>query len=42
MTYFQFKKYIAASLSEVAGEYAAYEAEKTLRKVYKKIGFLAR
>ena len=28
MTYFQFKKYIAASLSEVAGEYAAYEAEK--------------
>jgi release factor glutamine methyltransferase len=28
MTYFQFKKYIAASLSGAAGEYAAYEAEK--------------
>ena len=28
MTYFQFKKYIAASLEAVAGEYAAYEAEK--------------
>lgn len=28
MTYFQFKKYVSASLSEVAGEYAAYEAEK--------------
>ena len=28
MTYFQFKKYIATSLSEVAGEYAAYEAER--------------
>lgn len=28
MTYFQFKKYIKDSLLEVAGEYAAYEAEK--------------
>ncbi|MBQ8447321.1 MAG: peptide chain release factor N(5)-glutamine methyltransferase [Clostridia bacterium] len=28
MTYFQYKKYIAAALAEVSGEYAAYEAEK--------------
>ncbi|MBQ8404936.1 MAG: peptide chain release factor N(5)-glutamine methyltransferase [Clostridia bacterium] len=28
MTYFQFKKYIKEALSGVAGEYAAYEAEK--------------
>jgi len=30
MTYFQLKKYIAASLEAVSGEYAAYEAEKTV------------
>ena len=30
MTYFQLKKYIKDSLSEVSGEYAAYEAEKIL------------
>ncbi|MBQ9745859.1 MAG: peptide chain release factor N(5)-glutamine methyltransferase [Clostridia bacterium] len=28
MTYFQFKKYVSASLCDTAGEYAAYEAEK--------------
>lgn len=30
MTYFQLKKYIKDALSEIAGEYAAYEAEKIL------------
>ena len=34
MTYFQFKKYVCASLSECAGEYAAYEAEKITCHLY--------
>ena len=34
MTYFQLKKYIASSLADVAGEYASYEAEKTVCHLY--------
>ena len=34
MTYFQFKKYIAASLGDIAGEYAIYEAEKITCHLY--------
>ena len=34
MTYFQFKKYVCASLAECAGEYAAYEAEKITCHLY--------
>jgi release factor glutamine methyltransferase len=34
MTYFQFKKYIRDSLEACAGEYAAYEAEKIICRLY--------
>ena len=34
MTYFQFKKYIAASLGSISGEYAMYEAEKITCHLY--------
>ena len=34
MTYFQFKKYVCASLEACAGEYAAYEAEKITCHLY--------
>ena len=34
MTYFQFKKYILLSLSEISGEYAAYETEKIVSHIF--------
>ncbi len=34
MSYFQLKKYISASLSDISGEYAAYEAEKIICYLY--------
>lgn len=34
MTYFQFKKYIREALAACSGEYAAYEAEKILCRLY--------
>lgn len=34
MTYFQLKKYISSSLSDISGEYAAYEAEKIVCRLY--------